>query len=417
MSESEENLPESTMNVTVGHEVVANQSSRGLVPGFGGRISAALVWDGTDEVRIPAAMGTPREDQMRGTARERLVELSGRLCYDALGKGRSSPDYFEHILEVGHTSITEHAAFTAELVFDIDSDCVDAAVHLLNRPGVWVDWSSYSDHRVRVTLNPRVILDWRKHDTVLGSEKFNRGVHPKSQALGSVLNDLASGLVPSIVRSVVDPDIDEEYARVLGLEAAHVDEPERDEERWISLYLVGSRAWGNELVRHRMGAISQRSTRYVDEAQSEWVLHPLAARYFSEMSPSELGGDGDRSLMMSVLNDARAEYEAFGNELQAWLVSKGTDKTSARKQARGAARGVLGLSLETEIMYSASVSTWRHILSMRAADAADAEIRLGFAEAVLPSLRASRYGDRFADLELGPAGDGIGRSIKGGGHR
>lgn len=35
--------------------------------------------------------------------------------------------------------------------------------------------------------------------------------------------------------------------------------------------------------------------------------------------------------------------------------------------------------------------------------------------ALLPCLRASRYGDRFADLELVPSSDGIGRSLRGGG--
>lgn len=68
------------MTITNGNaEVVANESARSLVPGFGGRISAALVWDGTDEVRVPEAMGKPSEGQLEGTARERLVELAGRV--------------------------------------------------------------------------------------------------------------------------------------------------------------------------------------------------------------------------------------------------------------------------------------------------------------------------------------------------
>ena len=75
----------------------------------------------------------------------------------------------------------------------------------------------------------------------------------------------------------------------------------------------------------------------------------------------------------------------------------------------------MGMALETGVIYSACVASWKHILTMRAADAADAEIRLGFAEAVLPCLKASRYGDRFQDFELAAAKDGIGRSLSGGG--
>jgi thymidylate synthase ThyX len=451
---SDENLPESTMNVTTAEEVVANEAQRRLLPGFGGRISAALVYDGTDEVRIPDAMGKPRADQMRGTARERLVELSGRLCYDALGKGRNTTDYFEHILHVGHTSITEHASFTVEIK---PRDVDPFAVNLLNRPGVWTRViDEDGDRRVRITLNPRVILDWDDHGQEDGA--------PAEAHVAEILYRLAEPLTPRILQRVfgsnrgVQPSFD-----CFGIvDPPWVVEPECDEEKWISLYLVGSRGWGNELVRHRMGAISQRSTRYVDECDSEWVMHPLLAAFqgtspvhgiatdvrtaigsfvsdlkrkidcAGRLPPSGESKDlrdvvtemedyasywTDVTQPAMVAQEAKIAYLTLVRHLQPWLEKRGVDKVSARKQARGAARGLLGLGLETEVIYSASVSTWIHMLTMRAVDAADAEIRLGFAEAALPCLKSSRYGDRFAHLELGPAGDGIGRSLRGGGHR
>ncbi len=57
------------------------------------------------------------------------------------------------------------------------------------------------------------------------------------------------------------------------------------------------------------------------------------------------------------------------------------------------------------------------MIPQRASNAADAEIRLEFAEAVIPCLRASRYGDRFAHIELEQASDGIGRCLAGGGNK
>lgn len=222
----------------------------------------------------------------------------------------------------------------------------------------------------------------------------------------------------------------------------------------------GKPCWsGNshELVRHGdWTAISQRSTRYVDESESEWVLHPLlgqawadapkrgglavpvasALERFADLIERTRGSvfateslletiremrdyasfwtDGPSQFGM-VAQEARVAYFEIVRKLQMLLEAKGVDKTTARKQARGAARGILGNALETEVIFSFNVAQARHMLSMRAADAADATIRLQFAEAVLPCLRASRYGDRFADLELQPAGDGIGRSLKGGG--
>ncbi len=44
---------------------------------------------------------------------EKLVEMSGRLCYMSFGKGRKSNEqYIRHILEVKHGSVTEHAVFS-----------------------------------------------------------------------------------------------------------------------------------------------------------------------------------------------------------------------------------------------------------------------------------------------------------------
>ena len=41
-------------------------------------------------------------DQLKGTPGEQLCELAGRCCYDSLGQGRSSADYWKHILQVRH---------------------------------------------------------------------------------------------------------------------------------------------------------------------------------------------------------------------------------------------------------------------------------------------------------------------------
>ena len=447
----EKNLPESTMNVTVAEEIVANESSRRLIPGFAGRISAALIWDGTDEVRIPAAMGQPRADQMRGTARERLTEAALRICYDSVGTGRSSEKCHEHIGQVKHYSVTEHAAFTIEF----DGDLSKFADDLLNHPGLWVEKTEADKFRVTCNLRHAIDGEFRSRQ---GSLMHSHMIHH------------ANVLAPQIVKRpgwLLPADSFGDWSSVV--------EPETDRQKWITLYLVGSRGWGNELVRHRLGALSQRSTRYVDECDSEWTMHPLLAAHQQRNESSEdavtrgglatdvrtalgsfannlaealdkrdlmdRGADWDEleealkkiratvaeiqdyarfwqshAQLGMVAQESRIAYLAIVRRLQPWLESRGVDKTTARKQARGAARGLLGLDLETEIIYSASVEYWLHVLNMRAADAADAEIRLGFAEAALPCLRASRYGDRFAHLELVPAGDGIGRSLRGGGH-
>ena len=63
---------------------------------------------------------------------------------------------------------------------------------------------------------------------------------------------------------------------------------------------------------------------------------------------------------------------------------------------------------------TASASQWRHVLRMRAADSADAEIRGIFAE-VLPLLQSTPFGYMFEDMQLTAAGDGLGLSLVDGG--
>lgn len=44
---------------------------------------------------------------------EQISEIAGRVCYMSFGKGRkSNREYLEHIMEVKHGSVTEHAVFT-----------------------------------------------------------------------------------------------------------------------------------------------------------------------------------------------------------------------------------------------------------------------------------------------------------------
>ena len=172
-------------------------------------------------VPIHADLAACRErGQDQGTSQERLIECAGRVCYDSYAKGRDSKAYHEHIMDVDHGSVTEHAS--------------------------------------------------------------------------------------------------------------------------LSYFLSGvSRGLTHELVRHRVGvAISQRSTRYVDENESEWIWHPLIEAYNRENGHKPgvhecITG----AACAQVQAQAQGAYKIVVGILQDWLTSKGVDKLTARKQARGAARG------------------------------------------------------------------------------
>jgi thymidylate synthase (FAD) len=255
----------------------------------------AFIADGQSKI---AAKG-----QDKGSELARLIECAGRTCYDSYGVGRPSAEYHDHIKEVGHGSVTEHAV--------------------------------------------------------------------------------------------------------------------------INFYLDNiSRGCTHELVRHRAGcAISQRSTRYVDESGSPWILHPLLEKLMDETAPvtpmtateapkDKHGNDADIKLRLAVngsVDIAKATYDSIVEALQGYMIAKGVDKFTARKQARGAARGLLGNALCTSMVWSANIRALRTVIEQRANPAADAEIRVlanrlyEEASKVCPEY--------FSDYEKVECPDGIGYGL------
>lgn len=165
----------------------------------------------------------------------------------------------------------------------------------------------------------------------------------------------------------------------------------------ISFYISGiSRGCSHELVRHRAGcAISQRSTRYVDESESDWCWHPLVTR--------------NEALLDSVRATASEAYRSLVKIVQSELEARGVDKQTARKQARGAARGALGNALETSMIWTANIRALRNVIEQRASQFADAEIRLlanRLYEAALPYCP-----EYLSDYEKAECPDGIGYEL------
>lgn len=366
-------------------------------------ISATLIYDGAGDPLVPPQMlPDPRDEktpqqiiaggqQLVGTPLEQLCELAGRVCYSSLGaeKSRSSAGYHQHILDVKHLSTVEHANFTLEWSLSTPTELFAAALPFLNRPSLFVrPLEAAGNHRLRVTMNLRHVLEW---------DSFSRRPGP-----GAAIRKIAHGLAPQIVTDVSGPT-----------DSARLVVPETDDEKWVTMLLTGSRGFSHELVRHGdWTAISQRSTRYVDESESPWVEHPLLTARFEDSIKSFATIDPDTrgQLRRKIVVDAQARYKGAVESLEPWLIARGVDKVSARKQARGAARGYLGNALYTEVVFSANLSQWRRMLRQRLNAAADAEIRQCFA-GVLRELQRCRYADRFTGWTTAPSPDGIGEVL------
>ena len=129
-----------------------------------------------------------------------------------------------------------------------------------------------------------------------------------------------------------------------------------------------SRGLTHELVRHRVGvAISQRSTRYVDESQSRIVVPPTLVIWpWDSHEVTTLKLQAQRR----ILEAHQAACDAY-KALVTW-----NDAYVSRKAARGAARAVLGNGLETSLVWTCNLRTLLNVAKQRANESADLEIRL-----------------------------------------
>lgn len=365
---------------------------------------ASIVWDGTT-LTPPADMGEPRADQLRGSNLDNLSELAGRICYDSCGTGRNSVDYHQHIRDVGHTSVLEHANLTFAVQLDVPN-YLAVCESLLNRPGIWAAKEVPSliltpgtggGFILRITANLRAVREWHEFPP---SNKM-------AKLVGDQIQFLAKKEAPLVLADTNGQDV--------GM-PMRVVPPKYEEEIWISLFLTNvSRGLSHEIVRHKFRtAISQRSTRYVDEGDSEWCWHPLIKNMIGDEVLFETGDFNDALGTKFTLKDIQGlcqqGYKSIVDKLQAKLAADGIDKFTARKQARGAARGLLGNALLTELIFSASLAEWKWIFGLRAAAPADAEIRVVMNEVY--ELLTAKFPDAFVGWTREECPDKIGYGVK-----
>lgn len=161
----------------------------------------------------------------------------------------------------------------------------------------------------------------------------------------------------------------------------------------VTVYLTGiSRSLTHELIRHRHFSYSQLSQRYVPERDAAMVEPDVIAE--------------DPELHAKFVEFTDASLAAYGALLEG-LETKFADVengTSRRKQARQAARAVLPNATETKIVVTGNYRAWRHFIAMRAAEAADVEIRA----LAIQCLRAvsGKAPNVFADFEIVTLPDG-----------
>lgn len=345
-------------------------------------IKATKIYDNLQNVLEPTVLQGACDHQFKGTQLENLVEYAGRICYDSLGseKTRGSLEYHQHIIEVNHGSVQEHGTIVLNL-YELNSfELHDAICQCVNRPGVSIYYRDIdnSDGKARfkatVVANLRAIREWDSFGGITAT-----GLSTSTLDVGILLKQKVNRSAPRTY-SLEGYDKDNKVSRFkknYDYDANASVAP--DETTFVSFLIQEvSRNLSHELVRHKFQtAISQRSTRYVDESLSNIAWHPLLEGRF-------------RFAKWFCKKAGQIAYRLAVQRIKSDLIAEGATALQAKKQARGAARGFLPSALETELVFTASVSQWKRIIAMRNSSASDLEIQQ-LAAQIENQLRESRF--------------------------
>jgi hypothetical protein len=349
-------------------------------------IAELVHYSGGDCVYVPSVWKQPKEGQLVGTTAERLIEAAGRCCYSSLGSEASRPSDLFHRNLAGldgttpHYSVHEHYHFTIETML---------------HPGIWLGIPDINVKQVhngyRVTMNLRHCLEWPNN--VVFSTDDDYGLKGLIARWGRVLRRVAFMAAPQIV----SPSAPE--AVIEHLDPFRIVPAQTDNEAFVTLFLEDSLVWSHEQVRHRFN-ISQRSGRFVDQTDREYCIHPLLKdylqRYLEGAVPDDCGGPDYVVLLKDEINwhqrRSRELYTKIVDCLQNYQHRVGkTDKLTARKQARSAGRYYLGNGLSTEMLFTASIRSWRSIFRQRCSPFADQAIR-GLMEKAQELIKSTPFG-------------------------
>jgi thymidylate synthase (FAD) len=125
-----------------------------------------------------------------------------------------------------------------------------------------------------------------------------------------------------------------------------------------------SRACSHQLVRHRIASYSQKSQRYVDETQFDYVIP-------ESIKNNAVAHDVYDTLMSSI----QLEYDAIREALIKDFVNDGMDRKAAEKKANEDARMVLPNACQTSIIVTMNIRSLFNFFKHRCCNRAQWEIR------------------------------------------
>ena len=295
----------------------------------------------------------------------KLIELAGRTCYKSENKitEDSANKFVKMLIKSGHMSVLEHG----QVAFEVESYMFD---HIGRTPHSQFIRRSQVRGRTIISANFRA---WEEFFEAYYSLYENKALHP-IQALNQ---DLYSRYPDAFMRLWYSNPTDSFFHRITENQMT-------SEEKLIhatrTCRLVTNRGVTHELVRHRPWAYSQESTRYIKYGgEMEFILPVWGSKNMLNIWKRLRDIEDSRDAGVILF----AEQHILKSQLHSELTYQALLQEGWKPEQ---AREVLPNSLKTEIVCTAPLSEWRHMLRLRTSKAAHPQMR-ALMEPVLSDLK------------------------------
>lgn len=307
----------------------------------------------------------------------RRIELVGRVCYKS--EDKIGPDtaekFISRIIKSGHESVLEHGTFCFEIPYEEmlnHNEIIWNCLNEIKNASTGFNYSVRKHPSVLLSFNIRTLRDTCKKK-------------PENPLVCSLITEIFKNY-PILLEDLRNTATFYDYfklRRILSYEM--IETFTADELRkhyYSSVRFICDRGVSHELVRHRIAAFSQESTRYCAYGGGVTFIIPP----WVDVEPGDyptLGSLPARGAEWRWLTSMKYAEENYQCLLQ--------DGWSPQQ-----ARSVLPNSLKTEIVMTANLREWRHVFGLRAGKAAHPQMR----ELMIPLSRefSLRFPAIFADI-------------------
>lgn len=265
------------------------------------------------------------------------LELAGRVCYKSEDSitDDSCVKFVEMIKSRNHFSVLEHVNF----VFHVSKELWDT-FHDLNNHFLYLTSNTHLARYI-VSGNARAWMD------ILDEHK------QKFETFRQILKGECPQIYGAPIQNLYKWGYD--YVKLLdNKEIESLDVHERLDHQISTVRFICNRGKSHELVRHRINAISQESSRFCNYSKNKF------GSKLTFIKPIWFNKDGYKLGMWenAMLNAEKSYFK---------LINSGAKPEEAR--------GVLPIDIKTEVVLTCNLKQWNHVFNLRCARAAHASMR------------------------------------------